>query len=76
MGTKSEGNTQFMFTNSKQYPHERLNLSCEKKLNTKLEKRIFEAEKEYPAEKIKSLPNFFFFVIFHTKVVTGSADQR
>jgi hypothetical protein len=30
-----------------------------KKLNTKLEKRIFEAEKEYPAEKIKSLPNFF-----------------
>jgi hypothetical protein len=47
-----------------------------KKLNTKLEKRIFEAGKEYPAEKIKSLPIFFFFVIFHTKVVTGSADQR
>jgi hypothetical protein len=46
-----------------------------KKLNTKLEKRIFEAEKEYPAEKIKSLPNFFF-EIFHTKVVTGVAEVQ
>jgi hypothetical protein len=37
MGTKLEGNNQFMFTNSKQYPPERLIFHA-KKPNTKLEK--------------------------------------
>lgn len=72
--TKSEGKTVHVH-NTRQCPPERLNLSCERNSIPSCKKRIFEVAKEYPAEKIKSLPKTKI-EIFHTKVVAGVAEVQ